>query len=125
VIFGVGAQNPTEMTITIQPEKPNSKRIYYRSETRYQDGRKSVSEYTNGYDGTSVVVLTDGRINAPVSLTRKNDRDVIATYFRGNKSLAVSERIVSEDGKTMSVTTTSSSADGTEVQSRLIFERQD
>jgi len=100
---------PQSMTITMEA---GGQGIRYHSETTFSNGRRSVTEYTANYDERLTTVQQDGGVSAPVSLKRIDPNTVEATYERGFRTIATSKRVVSGDGKTMTITTVETTKEG-------------
>jgi hypothetical protein len=97
--------------------------VRYRSETTYTDGHSSRSEYTANYDGREAIVMGSGGLLLPVSLKRLDEHTVVATYRRGGQTIATSRRVVSNDGRKMTITTNSPDQSGKNVRSIGVYER--
>lgn len=97
--------------------------IRYRSETTYTNGRTSQSQYSADYSGREAIVTGNNGLLAPVSLKRLGPNVVVASYKRGFLVLATSRRVVSNDGQTMTITTTSTDRDGKVITSIGIYDR--
>jgi hypothetical protein len=81
--------------------------IRYQSDAIYKNGSEMHAQYTAGYDGKQAMVLSAHGMLLPVSLKRIDSRTVVASYMRGLQVVAISRRVVSADGKQMTITTTS------------------
>jgi hypothetical protein len=97
--------------------------VKYRSETTYADGHSSRSEYTASYDGREAIVMGSGGLLLPVALKRLDAYTVVATYKRGGQPVATSRRVVSRDGRTMTITTNSPGQSGKNVLSVGVYEK--
>ncbi len=97
--------------------------ILYQSETIDANGRSSKAEYIAGYDGREAVVKGGVGLLLPVSLKRIDRNTVEASYLRGRQVVATSRRVVSKDGRTMTITTTSPDKDGKTVTNVGVYER--
>jgi hypothetical protein len=97
--------------------------IHYRSETTYADGRFARADYTAQYDGPEVLVAGSTGFLLPVSLKRVDSHTIIARYSRGLQAVATSRRVVSRDGRFMTVTTTSPDSSGRSFTSVGVYER--
>ena len=111
---------PQSMTITMEP---GDKGIHYHSETTFSNGRHSVTEYTASYDERLTTVQQDSGVSAPVSLKRIDANTVEAQYERGFKTIATSKRVVSGDGKTMTITTVENRKEGKTNTNVSVFHR--
>jgi hypothetical protein len=113
---------PTSMTIEMESV---ARGVRYRSDTTFANGRESHSEYTADYDGNQAMVMGARGMMLPVFLKRIDARTVVASYTKDLVIVAVSRRVVSEDGRSMIVTTESKDAAGTSVTTVAVFERQE
>jgi hypothetical protein len=86
-------------------------------------GTATMTEYTAQYDGKDYPIT--GSQNADtVSLKRIDARTLERTDKKGDKVVATSTRVVSEDGKTMTVTTKGTNAQGQAVNNVTVWEKQ-
>jgi hypothetical protein len=86
-------------------------------------GTATMTQYTAQYDGKDSPIT--GSQNADtVSLKRIDARTLERTDKKGDKVVATSTRVVSEDGKTMTVTTTGTNAQGQAVNNVTVWEKQ-
>ena len=97
--------------------------IRYRSETIDAHGRTSTAEYVAKYDSKEATVSGAVGLFLPVSLKRVDLNTVEASYMRGFQAVATSRRVVSKDGRVMTVTTTSKDKDGHSVTNIGIYDR--
>lgn len=97
--------------------------VHYRSDARYAEGRSAVSEYTAEYDGMLAMVFGSAGILAPVSLKRIDANTVEASYFLGLRVVASARRVVSREGRALTITTTSRDAAGQSRTNVAVFER--
>jgi carboxymethylenebutenolidase len=79
--------------------------IRYRSDTTYAKGRTAHSKYTAEYNGRQALVVGSHGLLLPVSLKRIDSRTVVASYMRGPEVVATSRRVISGDGRRMTITT--------------------
>jgi hypothetical protein len=86
--------------------------IRYRSDATFSNGRTTHAQYTADYRGTPATVMGLRSLMLPVSLKRVDRRTVIATYLKGFEAVATSKRVVSTDGKHMTITTMSRDQSG-------------
>ncbi len=98
--------------------------VHYRSSTTHADGRTTKSEYIADYGGRQVVVTGSRGMMLPVSLKRVDSNTVVAYYMEGLQIVATSRRVVSKDGRVMTVTTTSRDRSGKSVTNVGIYERR-
>ena len=86
-------------------------------------GAATKTEYTANYDGKDYPMT--GSQNADmVSLKRVDARTMERTDKKGDKVVLTSTRVVSEDGKTMTVTTKGTNAQGQAVDNVTVWEKQ-
>jgi hypothetical protein len=97
--------------------------VQYRSETTYADGHASRSEYNASYDGKEAIVMGSGGLLLPVSLKRLDANTVVATYKRGGQTVATSRRVISKDGRKMTITTNSPDQSGKKILSIGVYEK--
>jgi hypothetical protein len=86
--------------------------IRYRSETTYTNGAITHAEYSADYNGKQVIVTGGHGMLLPVTLKRINSHNVVASYTQGLQIVATSRRVVSRDGRLMTITTTSKDSSG-------------
>ena len=98
--------------------------VHYRSDATYANGVTAHSEYTADYNGKSSLVMGNRGMLLPVSLKRSNPRLVLASYSRGAEVLATSRRVISPDGRRMTITTVSKDRTGAEVVTVGVYEKQ-
>lgn len=115
-----GATCPKRMVIVMSCAANG---VRYRSETTYADGHASRSEYNANYDGREAIVMGSGGLLLPVSLKRLDAYTVVATYKRGGQTIATSRRVVSKDGRKMTITTNSPDQSGKNVLSIGVYEK--
>ena len=85
-------------------------------------GDKVHWEYTANHDGKDYP-MTGNAEGDMISLKRINANSVETTYKLGGKVTVTNVRTVSADGKTMTVTTKGTNAQGQKVDNTLIFEK--
>jgi len=100
---------PKTMEIEMRPSEGG---VWYHSDARYGNGGEIHAQYTAGYDGKEVLVSGTRGLLLPVRLNRVSAHVVVATYSRGMQVVATSKRVVSPDGRRMTITTTSVDASG-------------
>jgi hypothetical protein len=98
--------------------------VHYSSEAILANGSSTRSEYTADYDGKPVIVVGTHGILLPVSLKRIAPNTVVASYTKGLQVVATSRRVVSNDGRVMTVTTVSRDRTGKTVTNIGVYERQ-
>jgi len=113
---------PKSMAIHMEPTE---KGIRYRSDTTYNNGASTYSQYTVDYDGKQAIVMGARGMMLPVFLRRIDSNTVVASYTKELQVVATSRRVVSKDGRLMTVTTTSKDESGKSVTSVAVFDRAD
>jgi hypothetical protein len=92
-------------------------------ETVNADGTKTSFEYTAQYDGKDYPIT--GNANADtVALKQVNDRTVEATLKKSGKVVTNARRVVSADGKTLTLTITGTNAQGQKMRNVQVLEKQ-
>lgn len=99
--------------------------VRYRSETSYANGSSTRAEYIADYSGKEAIVMGSAGLLLPVSLKRPDANTVVARYSRGLQVVATSRRVVSKDGRTMTITTISPDKSGKNVTSIGVYEKAD
>jgi hypothetical protein len=87
------------------------------------DGTRTTTQYTATFDGKDYP-LTGSQIADTVSLKRIDARTTERTDKKGDKVAQTLKRVVSQDGKTMTVTTKGTNAQGQAVNNVAVFDRQ-
>jgi len=80
-------------------------------------------EYTAGYDGKDHPVTGSLETDA-VSLKRINPTTTEAAFKKSGKATTTSTRVVSDDGKTLTITTKGTNAEGKAVENIQVFAKQ-
>jgi hypothetical protein len=88
------------------------------------NGPLATPDYTAAYDGALNTVTASPGMMVPVSLTRVDTRTVEARYVRGLRVQAITRRLLSDDGRFMTVTTEWHTADGGGHKNTAVFERR-
>jgi hypothetical protein len=103
---------------------PSARGVRYHSDAAYANGTTAQAQYIADYNGKQAAVMGGRGFLLPVSLKRIDSRTVVASYTRGTQIIATSRRVVSNDGKTMTITTRSKTSEGKSVTTVGIYERQ-
>jgi hypothetical protein len=111
---------PQALTVTVEPSGQGEK---VTTEFVNADGTRTATEYTANFDGKDYP-LTGSQIADTVSLKRSNARTTVRTDKKGGKVAQTLRRVVSKDGKTMTVTTKGTNAQGQAVNNVALFEKQ-
>jgi hypothetical protein len=98
--------------------------VRYRSDATYANGGTIHSEYTADYDGNQALVMGARGMMLPVFLKRINTRTVVASYTKVLQVVATSRRVVSEDGRIMTITTISKGESGKSLKTVGVYEKQ-
>lgn len=116
-----GTTCPSRMVIEMEPAGHG---VHYRSDAVYTNGITAHSEYTADYNGKQSLVVGNHGMLLPVSLQRSNSSVVLASYTRGLQVVATSRRVISKDGRRMTITTISKDRTGADVVTVGVYERQ-
>jgi len=111
---------PQALTVKVEPSGQGEK---VTAEFVNADGTRTTTEYTATFDGKDYP-LTGSAIADTVSLKRTNARTTVRTDKKGGKVAQTLRRVVSQDGKTMTVTTKGTNAQGQAVNNVGVFEKQ-
>jgi len=98
--------------------------VRYKSDTVYANGKTVHSEYTADYDGNQVIVMGTHGMMSPVFLKRLDSNTVVASYSKSFQVVATSRRVISEDKRFMTVTTTSKDSSDKSVTTIGVYKRQ-
>lgn len=98
--------------------------VRYKSDAVYANGRTAHSEYTADYDGNQAIVMGGRGMMLPVFLKRLDSNTVVASYTKSLQVVATSRRVISEDRRFMTVTTTSKDSAGKSVTTIGVYQRQ-
>jgi len=98
--------------------------VHYRSDAIYANGATAHSEYTADYNGKQSLVMGNHGMLLPVSLKRSDPRLVLASYLKGLQVVATSRRVVSRDGRRMTILTMSKDRTGVDVMTVGVYEKQ-
>jgi hypothetical protein len=112
---------PKSMVIEMEP---TGKGVRYHSEATYANGSTAHSEYTADYDGNQAIVTGARGLMLPVFLRRIDSHTVVASYTKALQVVATSRRVVSQDGRFMTITTISKSPSGKNVTSVGVYKKQ-
>ena len=112
---------PQSLTVRVEPSGQGEK---VTAEFVNADGTRTTTQYTANFDGKDSP-LTGSQFGADmVSLKRIDARTTERSDKKGDKVLQVLARVVSPDGKTMTVTTKGTNAQGQAVNNVGVFEKQ-
>ena len=111
---------PQSATVTYEDSGGGVKRT---GETVNADGSKTSFEYTAQYDGKDYPITGNPNANT-IALKRVNDRTVEATLKKGDRVVTKARRVVSADGKTLTLTIDGTNEQGQKVKNVQVFEKQ-
>ncbi|MCU1320825.1 MAG: hypothetical protein JWM43_474 [Acidobacteriaceae bacterium] len=114
-----GNSCPKQMTIEMTRE---TRGVHYHSHTQPSTGDAFDVDYIANYNGKPVMVTGSKGILLPVSLERKGIT-IIATYRSAFQVMATSQRVLSADNNTMTITTVSYVPMGTAVTNVGVYRR--
>ena len=97
--------------------------VRYHSETTNAQAKVSSSSYNADYNGPQVIVMGSAGMQLPVSLKRMDANTVEAHYMKNLEVVATSRRVVSKDGRVMTITTTSKDRAGASVTNVGVYDR--
>lgn len=111
---------PKSQTLKIEASGEGEK---VTSEITTAAGARTVTQYTANYDGKDYP-LTGSDLSDTVTLKRIDARTSERTDKKGGKVMQTFRRVVSRDGKTMTVTIKGTNAQGQTVSNVVVFEKQ-
>ena len=112
---------PQSLTVKVEPSGQGEK---VTAEFVNADGTRTTVQYIEAnFDGKDYP-LTGSQIANTVSLKRIDARTTERTDKKGDKVVQVLTRVVSQDGKTMTVTTKGTNAQGQAVNNVGVFDKQ-
>ena len=103
--------------------QPSGQGEHVRSEALNTNGTRVITEYTAAYDGTDYPIKGSPVANT-VSLKRLDARTTERFDKKDGHIMLVYRRVVSDDGKTMTVTINGVDAKGQQVSNVVVFEKQ-
>ena len=111
---------PKSATITYEETADGIKRM---GESVDADGNKTSFEYTAKYDDKDYPVTGSDTIDM-IALKRINDHTTEATLKKSGKVVSTARRVVSKDGKTLTLTITGTNAKGQKMKNIAVYEKQ-
>lgn len=97
--------------------------IWVRAEGVDSDGKATRTEYTAPYNGSDVPVLFN-LVYDSISLKRIDANTSELVRKKGGKVIQTARRVISADGKTMTITTTGVDDNRRKVDNAAVFDRQ-
>jgi hypothetical protein len=111
---------PKALTVKVEPSGQGEK---VATEGVDAEGARTATGYTGNFDGKDYP-LTGSLIADTVSLKRMDARTTERTDKKGGKVVQVLTRVVSADGKTMTVTLKGTNPQGQAVNNVIVFDKQ-
>lgn len=111
---------PQALTVKVEPSGQGENAT---AEFVNADGTRTATQYTANFDGKDNP-LTGSQIADTVSLERINASTTDRTDKKGGTVVQTLRRVVSQDGKTMTVTTKGTNAQGQAVNNVAVFEKE-
>jgi len=114
---------PQSLTVKVEPSGQGGEKV--TAEFVNADGTRTTVQYTEAnFDGKDYP-LTGSQFGADtVSLKRIDTRTTERTDKKGSKVVQTLRRVVSQDGKTMTVTTKGTNAQGQAMNNVAVFDKQ-
>jgi ribosomal protein S18 len=113
-------QRPKSATITYEETTDGIKRT---GDSVDAEGKKTSFEYTAKYDGKEYPVSGSDDFDS-ITLQQINDHTVQATPKKSGKVVSTARRVVSKDGKVMTLTITGTNAKGQKMKNTAVYEKQ-
>src|SRR5262249_47632532 len=113
---------PPAQSLTVKVE-PSGQGEKVSTEGVAGDGTRTATQYTANFDGKDNP-LTGSPVSDTVSLKRIDRRTTERTDKKAGAVVQTLRRVVSEDGKMMTVTVKGKNAQGQDVNHTLVFEKQ-
>ena len=111
---------PKSATITYEETADGIKRT---GESINADGNKTSFDYTVKFDGKDYPVTGSDTFDA-ISAKQINDHTVASTLKKSGKVVSTSRRVVSQDGKTMTLTINGTNSKGEKTHSVTVYDKQ-
>jgi hypothetical protein len=111
---------PKSQTVTIEPSGQGE---HVRSDTLNTNGTRVVTDYIAAYDGNDYP-LTGSPVANSVTLKRIDARTTERFDKKDGHVMLVYKRVVSPDGRTMTVNIDGVNAQGQQVSNVVVFEKQ-
>jgi hypothetical protein len=111
---------PQSLTVTVESAAKGEK---VTADIGNADGTRTTTVYTANFDGKNYP-LTGSPTADTVSLKRVDSHTTERTDKKGDKIITTLRRVVSRDGKTMTVTTKGTNAEGQAVNNVIVFDKQ-
>lgn len=112
---------PKSGTVTYEAANGGIKRS---GEMVNADGQTVSFTYTANYDGKDYPITGNNPNADAISLKRINDYTTEASLKKGGKTTGTARRVVSKDGKTLTITLTGNTPDGKRMRNILVYDKQ-
>ena len=110
-----------QSAIRIYEETPNG--MHFTQKGTSAEGRSSVVEFTARYDGKDYPLTGSPSVNS-IALTIVDRYTADAVEKKNGKPVLNVRRVISPDGKTMTVTSKGTTADGRTIDNVMVFDKQ-
>jgi hypothetical protein len=98
--------------------------IHMTGKVVFADGKSITVEYTGAYDGKDYPVAGNPKVGT-IAQERLDDYTAKTTAKRDGKITATSTRVISKDGKTMTITSTGTDEKGVAFHDTLVFHKRE
>ena len=98
--------------------------VKHTLDTVYADGTSRQYEYTTAYDGKDMPVIGNSPYGDTTALTHIDAHTVRTVYKKNGKVTVIQTSVVSNDGKTRTVTTKGTNPMGQAVNNVAVYDRQ-
>jgi len=112
---------PTRQTLKI--DEWGADGVKYAADGIDADGRTTHSEFQVKYDGTFVSVTGNPDANT-LAVTRVASNTIESTLRLNGKQMAIVRIVVSDDGRTMTMTQTGTNAAKQDVHNTIVYDKQ-
>ena len=103
--------------------KVDGNNIHMIDKVVFADGKSINIEYTGAYDGKDYPVAGNPKVGM-IAQERVDEYTAKTTTKRGGKITATSTRVISKDGKTMTITSTGTDEKGVAFNDTLVFHKK-
>ena len=87
------------------------------------DGKPTLTEYTGAFDGKDTVVVGSPAFDS-MSMKRIDANTTEVTRKKAGKVVQTASRVISQDGKTMTLTTIGTDGQGRKIHNVSVYEKQ-
>jgi len=103
--------------------KVDGNTIHFTGTVVFADGKSMNTKYTGAYDGKDYAVAGNPKVGT-IAQERVDDYTAKTTTKRNGKITATSTRVISKDGKTMTITTAGTDEKGVPFNDTLVFHKR-